>query len=200
MKRFSTLVSEKREEFNSLREAEESAFEEFDRGKRSALERNIQPKKGFLEPGKIYTFRYNPLRPDNLSYYDRNPLVLIVDRRKLNDGGYIDIGVNLNFLPLQAKTYLIDRLKFAYGLYIKGNTFLTPNNANKQGQLPINWFIAKRLLGKAGKFALRSYYPNRRSNTYAFSYEKWVDLMYLNVEDIEGANLNQIYKIYRNSK
>jgi len=199
VKRFSTLVDDRRKEFNTLRDAEKNALKEFDKGKRSALETNIQPQAGFLEPGKIYTFRYNPLRPDNLSYYDRNPLVLIIDKRKLNDGSIIDIGINLNFLPEQAKTALIDKLKYAYGLYIKGNTFILPNNANNQKQLPINWFIAKRLLGKAGKFALRSYYPNRRSQTYAFSYEKWVDLMFLNIEDIEGASLNQIYKLY-NSK
>lgn len=196
MKRFSKLVDERRKEFNSLRDVEKAALQEFNRSKNSALERNIQSKTGSLELGKIYTFRYNPLKPDKLSYFDKNPLVLIVDRRKLNNGSFIDIGVNLNFLPTQAKTYLIDRLKFAYGLYIKSNQFIIPNNANGQKQLPINWFIAKRLLGKAAKFAIRSYYPNRRSRTYAFSYEKWVDLMFLNVEDIEGANLNQIYKLY----
>lgn len=199
MERFSTKVRKREKEFTSFRNAEQNALETFETGKRSALERNVEASPSFLEIGKIYTFRYAPLRPDILSYYDRDPLVLIIDRRKLKNGRFIDIGVNLNFLPFRAKVSFMDRITRAMEPYLKGNTFNFANRAKDQRPLPINYEVIKILLGKAGKFALRSYYPNRRSDTYVFSYEKWVDLMFLNIEDIEGANLNQIYKLY-NSK
>ena len=193
MATFTSLVKERERDLGGFKKASKAALEIFNAGKRSATNKNIERRNAFLEKGKLYTFRYRPLDPNALGYYDKNPLVLVVDRKKIN-GGYIDIGINLNFLPFNQKLTILNKMVSAYKGLIQSNTGIAPNKANTQKRLPINWEIAKRILGPSAKFALRSYYTSRRSETYCFSYESWKDLIFLDVQDIEGATLTEIYK------
>lgn len=194
---FRNKVEERQRELGTLMAAEKRALEIFKRGKQSALDKRIENRNTFLERGKLYSFNYQPIDTSALSYYDKNPLVLVLDRKQTEDGKLLDIGINLNFVPFEVKISLLDRMVEAYKILIKGNTFIAPNRANAQTRLPINWNFAKRILGPAASVAIRSYYTNRRSNTYCFSYESWSDLAFLNVEDIEGATLNEIYRLRR---
>ena len=188
------MREERERELGGTKKAEQRALEIFNSSKRSAIDKTVENRNSFLEKGKLYTFQYRPIDTDALGYYDKNPLVLVVDRKKTKDGKFLDVAINLNFLPLDTKISVLDRIVKAYEVLIKGNTFIAPNRANAQTRLPINWQFAERLLGPAAKFALRSYYTNRRSNTYCFSYETWKDLVFLDVKDIEGATLAEIYR------
>jgi hypothetical protein len=64
----------------------------------------LQPASRVL-PGEMYMFWYNPKHASTLPYYDKFPLVILVDTFQ---GGMM--GLNLHYLPLDL------RRKFFYGL------------------------------------------------------------------------------------
>lgn len=55
--------------------------------------------------GKMYLFHYDPKTKDKLPYYDRTPLIFVVD--KLPDGFY---GINLHYLPPELRMKLMAAL------------------------------------------------------------------------------------------
>jgi hypothetical protein len=55
--------------------------------------------------GKLYFFYYDPKGRDELTYYDRFPLVLVLD--KYPDGF---LGLNLHYLPYQYRVAFLDKL------------------------------------------------------------------------------------------
>ena len=61
-------------------------------------------------PGRMYMFYYNPENKNKLPYYDRFPLMILVDR---NQNGFE--GLNLHYLPIDL------RQKLFYGLLGKTN-------------------------------------------------------------------------------
>ena len=61
-------------------------------------------------PGRMYMFYYNPENKDKLPYYDRFPLLILVDK---NQNGFE--GLNLHYLPVDL------RQKLFYGLLSKTN-------------------------------------------------------------------------------
>jgi hypothetical protein len=60
---------------------------------------------GDFSPGNLYFFYYDPKTKDKLDYYDRFPLVLVLDRQ--NDGF---MGLNLHYLPVKYRIGLLDKL------------------------------------------------------------------------------------------
>ena len=85
-----------------LRRAQKDSFAWY----RSARDDNDEmsiaraPKqKGYLEPGKIHIFTYNPKGKKVLDYYDKKPVVLSLGTVRENDGSIYDLGLNLNFIP-----------------------------------------------------------------------------------------------------
>ena len=61
--------------------------------------------------GGLYCFYYDPKTKDQLPYYDRFPLVLILDRQK--DGF---TGLNLHYLPIKYRAAFLNKL-MAYAQY-----------------------------------------------------------------------------------
>jgi hypothetical protein len=62
-------------------------------------------RSGHFEPGQLYFFYYDPKGKDDLPYYDRFPLVLVLDRQ--TDGF---MGLNLHYLPVKYRIGLLDKL------------------------------------------------------------------------------------------
>ena len=58
-----------------------------------------------LDPGGMYMYYYDPKTKDKLPYYDRFPLVLVVEF--LSDGFY---GLNLHYLPPSMRKALLTKL------------------------------------------------------------------------------------------
>lgn len=56
------------------------------------------------QPGMMYMFRYDPKTKDTLPFYDKFPLIILVD---IGDGGFE--GINLHYLPIGL------RQRFFYG-------------------------------------------------------------------------------------
>ena len=63
-------------------------------------------KVGFVIPGFMYLFGYNPKFRNELPYYDIYPLVLPF--RKTNEGF---IGINLHYMPYPLRLRVLDTLK-----------------------------------------------------------------------------------------
>jgi hypothetical protein len=55
--------------------------------------------------GKLYCFYYDPKTKDDLPYYDRFPLVLVLERYP--DGF---LGLNLHYLPIKYRVAFLDKL------------------------------------------------------------------------------------------
>lgn len=64
----------------------------------------LNKAKRFLE-GRMYTFFYDPKTKEKLPYYDRFPLVLILD---INPDGFT--GLNLHYLPPRYRIRLLSKL------------------------------------------------------------------------------------------
>ena len=64
----------------------------------------LNKAKRFLE-GRMYTFFYDPKTKEKLPYYDRFPLVLILD---INQDGFT--GLNLHYLPPRYRVRLLSKL------------------------------------------------------------------------------------------
>ena len=64
----------------------------------------LNKAKRFLE-GRMYTFFYDPKTKEKLPYYDRFPLVLILD---INPDGFT--GLNLHYLPPRYRVRLLSKL------------------------------------------------------------------------------------------
>ena len=55
--------------------------------------------------GKLFCFYYDPKGKDDLPYYDRFPLILVLE--KYNDGF---LGLNLHYLPIRYRVAFLDKL------------------------------------------------------------------------------------------
>jgi len=59
--------------------------------------------RGRITPGKMFAYTYNPKLKDKLSYYDNNPLVIVLELT--TDGWY---GANLHYLPPKLRAELME--------------------------------------------------------------------------------------------
>lgn len=71
--------------------------------------------------GRMYLFRYNPVGRQTLPYFDRFPLVIMLD---MYDGGFM--GLNLHYLPIDLRQRLFYNLlnrasqsEFRWNTYLK---------------------------------------------------------------------------------
>jgi hypothetical protein len=177
--------------------AERLALDWFNTVKKNVNEKVVSPYNTYLRPGKIFIFNYDPKTKDILEFYDRNPIVLSLGLKETKSNGPLDLGINLNFLPFKIKLVVFDVIYKNYQLAITRDGNKYPNRALEQRGLKISYEIIKTILKQYNiLFALRSYYVDRRTNCYAVSYEHWPDVSLLDVKDIEGATLKQIYGKY----
>ena len=64
-------------------------------------------KKSRPLPGRMFMFFYDPKHKDTLPYYDRFPLILMVDSAKPKKGFY---GLNFHYLDYRKRAILLERL------------------------------------------------------------------------------------------
>ena len=188
-----------------LRRAQKDSFAWY----RSARDDNDEmsiaraPKqKGYLEPGKIHIFTYNPKGKKVLDYYDKKPVVLSLGTVRENDGSIYDLGLNLNFIPFPYKWYILNTLNELYGQFYKSQIEgRNSGNALLQARIKYKYNILKALLRKYGfPFAIRKYIPSRKSRVYVCSYETWLNIAFLSIDNFEGISYDDMIKKYKASK
>lgn len=151
-------------------------------------------KSGKFLPGNIYSFKYNPIHRDKLAYYDRNPVMISLGKKPIK-GGYLEMGLNLNFLPDQPKITTLNIIEEAYAKTIKSE-IRKGKAASKQRQLLIDYNIMKEMLPKQLRFSIRTYSPSRIVSLKVISFDSWVYVPLLDVKKITGASIQEIYKSY----
>jgi hypothetical protein len=71
----------------------------------SIINREDWRKTGRFEVGGLYYFYYDPKGKQDLPYYDRFPLVLVLDK---SPDGFM--GLNLHYIPVKYRIALLDKL------------------------------------------------------------------------------------------
>ncbi len=71
----------------------------------SIMNREDSRKTETFSSGKLYFFYYDPKTKNDLPYYDRFPLVLVLDKQ--TDGF---LGLNLHYLPMRYRVAFLDKL------------------------------------------------------------------------------------------
>ena len=161
----------------------------FEDSKKSIRETAVQKTARRFRPGQIYVFRYD--EPKYATEWDRNPCVLALD-----PAGNNDCGINLNLLPPNIKTELLDVVYERFQGYLKGQE---GKPAKDQAPLSLSYDGAKGFLGKFGfDFAIRQYIPSRKSKQAVVGYEHWSKIALIDFLDLEGMGVGAIRAMFRN--
>jgi hypothetical protein len=167
----------------------ESWFKETSRSRR--MNEAIRTRDRFV-PGKIYVFDYDP--KTDLEWYDKNPVVLALERVGDND-----LGVNLNLIPVDLKERLLDDLYTRFEGQIRNATTGSREfNANAQRPLRITYEGMKNYLNAYGyDFAIRQYIPSRKTRQSVVSYTRWPEMALCDFIDLNGATVQQVRAMFR---
>ena len=191
-------VAETIQSYGSIRKSEKIAYKNYLEGIKSGNKSYLPWKRAF-ENGKIYIFKYDPKLKDELDFYDKNPVVLSLGRKKIKQG-YLNLGINLNFLPLRFRLSLLEQVEVDSKVIkqtekIKGKK---AGNSKLQPSLKtITYDWAKFYLEHLGfAFALRSYYTNRIGKSHQISYEEWDSVAMLNIVDMEKLSINEVKQLF----
>jgi len=167
-------------------------------------------KIGKFIPGKIYTYKYDPLYKDVLDFYDTRPIVLVNRVFKAETtGNQILSGINLNFLPEQIRVATLERF---YRLFIddiekseqyakEGKIYLNLNKIIaffKSWKTVLSVFNGSANIGY--QYAYRNYIISRIQNLRYIEYQHWELIPFLNPKEIIGASPEEIYNKYWESK
>ena len=160
---------------------------------------------GKFIPGKIYTYEYDPLYKDSLSYYDKRPIILVNEVYKAKNGNNIVRGINLNFLPEEIKVATLQQFYKTFEGEIKKSEEAAYGGGIFMGIGKIvsffrDWVQVLSMFGASAgvgyQFAYRSYIIDRVKNLRYMEYQHWEMIPFLNPEEINGASVSTIYKEY----
>lgn len=173
-------------------------------------EEKVVLETGKFIPGKLYTYDYDPLYKDVLDYYDRRPIIMCQGTFFAEGtGNNILQGINFNFLPITAKVQTLDvfykifesEIKSSYHDAHRGSLFL---NINRVISFFTEWNKMISVFDDGGdvgyQFAHRHYIISRIQNLRYIEYDHWEWIPFLNVEDITGVSLPEIYNLYWQSR
>lgn len=130
--------------------------------------------------GNMYMFAYDPKHKDDLPYYDRFPLVLVIGPAP---GGFL--GLNLHYLHPKIRAKFLDKLLGT----------ISDDKLTERTRLKIRYSLlvsAKRLREFAPclKHYLTDHMKTRPSQVFA---PDWETAIFLPTEHFKGATKNQIW-------
>lgn len=162
-----------------------------------------------LFPGRIYTFKYNPLYKDSLDYYDRRPIILAVKSfNAKTTKNNITVGINLNFIPNKVRLNMLQVLFRSFKQIIDTDvrkrqndnysglpTFLFSPTYDYYGLIQ---YMFETIVKSGYKYAIRSYIFTRMNNISFIEYEDWGLIPLIESVDINGASTSEIHSAYWN--
>jgi len=150
-----------------------------------------------LTRGKMYKFRYDPVTKDRLSYWDQSPCIISLG---LAQNGKCEMGININFLPKEARYWMMGEIfRFYEADIIAAADGKQWRRANEQKEVIIEYdLIAKNLKEWGLDFAIRQYYLNQMQELYVVCYEEWIRMSMAEWNDYDGKykTMNEIEKLY----
>jgi hypothetical protein len=131
--------------------------------------------------GGMYCFYYDPKTKEKLDYYDRFPMVLVLDR--YNDGF---LGLNLHYLPFQYRIAFLGKLM----------KFADLNDAGEIERLRVTYDIltsSKRL--KEFKPCLKRYLTGQiQSKILAIQSNEWDIAAFLPIQQFKKASAAKVWQ------
>lgn len=131
--------------------------------------------------GRLYFFYYDPKFKDELPYYDRFPLVLILERYP--DGF---LGLNLHYLPLRWRLIFMDKLM----------QFAVMNEENDPKKLKVTYDLlnmTKRF--KEFRPCIKRYLTiHIKSKILMVEPKEWDVALFLPIQQFKKARVNEVWK------
>lgn len=183
-------------EAGSKTKARRAAEKWFDEASKSIRDMSVATHSKPFRVGMIHVFRYEkPKHLDRLDWWDRNPVVLAMDPHESGT----DVGINLNLLPVEFKEDLLDLIYDRMQGQIKSKSGRSKeNNALTQGEITLIYKDVKKFLVQFGfDFAIRQYIPELKKNQKVVSYESWAKIALCDFQDLKGAGINEVKRMYR---
>lgn len=166
-------------------------------------------------PGKIYTYEYDPLYKDILSFYDRRPIMFCIKPAfTAGTKNTIITGLNLAFLPPRVRiSFLGDFWEF-FNVFINEDLKAIYKGRKNSGwdKIPQAFYLWTRRMkmsrnfSAAFKFATRSYIiagpdDGRMKNLRLMEYQHWHNIGFLNSKKyLTGASPSKIWGMFNQSK
>jgi hypothetical protein len=134
-----------------------------------------------LNLGRLYCFAYDPKTKDDLPYYDRFPMVLMLE--KYPDGF---LGLNLHYLPYNYRVAFLNKLvKYA-----------VTNKEDDIVRLRVTYDIlnASRRIREFKPCLKRYLFNHMRSRLLAIQPNEWETATLLPIQSFKGATANKVWK------
>lgn len=152
-------------------------------------------KRKIMRPGTLVMFDYDdPLTKDTLEYWDRNPLVLVVEPYLTKNEVLRVQGINLHLLPPN-----IRKLVLYQAFYLYKDAYTAKLYTDKDAlQVNMAWQAIKMQLMKYGAgFAFRRYAVSRQMNIIEFNQEDWTKAVYIPSRAYEKTSVMELEKMWR---
>lgn len=148
-------------------------------------DKNLTPKNRPLV-GRMFFYQYDPKHKKTLPYYDRFPLIFMVDKAK--DGFY---GLNLHYLPHKWRAIFFDRL----------TEYTNNKKYNQTTRLRLSYDLLKgssrlRFFGPCFKHYLKDHVKSRIVEVPA---NHWESVLFLPTEQFVKAKATSIWNDSRQS-
>lgn len=195
---YSESVLKYKKEFNSISDLVSNTDEIFSSKYFSGgeSEKNFSPP--FI-PGEIYSFPYptDSEISEKRKFIDRNPIILCVGSYQTKENGVIVRGIDLVVTPPEYRIKILDKIYNNFSATIEKNQ----DHYKKGGAitpLPLNDSNLRILLSGTGyEFSLFGFKTSFIREIHVLDLEDWYKIPYLRRADVEGLNLQGIYKEYQ---
>ena len=147
----------------------------------SAISKEDFRKVSRFAIGGLYYFYYNPIGKDDLPYYDKFPLVLILERYP--DGF---LGLNLHYLPLKYRVAFMDKLM--------DYASMTPENEIKKMRVTYDILNASRRLKEFRPCVKRYLNTQIQSKILMVQPNEWDIAVFLPIHQFKKARVQQVWE------
>ena len=140
-----------------------------------------QKQPGQLRIGMMYCYYYDPKTKDELPYWDRFPMVLVLE--KYNDGF---LGLNIHYLPVKYRVAFLQKLmKYAQ---------LTPDDDIKRMRISYDILTATKRYAEFRPCLKRYLYSHLRSRIFMIEPNEWDVATILPIQQFRGAKPQKVWQ------
>lgn len=133
-----------------------------------------------LALGKLYCFYYNAKTKEKLDYWDKFPLVLVLE--KYSDGF---LGLNLHYLPIRYRVAFMDKLM---------DYAVTKDDDIMKMRVTYDILVASRRLREFKPCLKRYLYGQLNSKILAIQPNEWETAVFLPMQQFKGAKPQQVWQ------
>jgi hypothetical protein len=130
--------------------------------------------------GQLYFFYYDPKTKEDMPYYDKFPLVLILE--KYQDGF---LGLNLHYLPLEYRLAFMDKL-MDYASY-------TPENEIKRIRVTYDILSASKRFKEFRPCIKRYLFTHIKSKILTVQPQEWETAVFLPIHQFKKAKDTEVW-------